>query len=193
VRGRSTPWPISRVRGMLSGMSTPRNPKQIRRVSLGEGTELVVRATRGGLRVLIEGDAEFEIVQTPADAPSREPRERPRDLRVERALAALRAEPARRFSIAELAKVAGASRSNFARLFTQSLGVTPHAWLAAHRLELARRLVTETRQGLAEIASQTGYASEFGLSRAFKRRFGVAPGVFRRATARTSTAIRCAA
>ena len=174
-------------------MSTPRNEKQIRRVSLGEGTALVVRARRGGSSVVIEGDAEFEIVQLPAEALPPEPRERPRDLRVERALAALRAEPARHFSIAELAKLAGASRSNFARLFTRALGSTPHAWLAAHRLELARRLVTETRQSLAEIASQTGYASEFGLSRAFKRRFGVAPGVFRRATARAATAIRCAA
>ena len=173
-------------------MGAPQHEQQVRRVSLAEGTELVVRATRGGLSILIEGDGELEL-RSPLSARRDEDLERPRDLRVERALAAMRAEPTRRFSMLELAKLAGASRSNFVRLFTRSMGATPSAWLATHRLELARQLLTQTDQRLAEIASHTGYASEFGLSRAFKRRFGVAPSVFRRATRQGSTAIRCAA
>jgi transcriptional regulator GlxA family with amidase domain len=174
-------------------MGVPQRQKQVRRVSVKEGTELVVRATRGALTVTIEADAEFELVPSAASARGGEPLQRPRDLRVERALAAMRAEPTRRFSMLELAKLAGASRSNFVRLFTRALGATPSAWLTTHRLELARRLLAETNLGLAELANQTGYASEFGLSRAFKRRFGVAPSVFRRATRAATSALRCAA
>ncbi len=174
-------------------MGAPQREKQVRRVSVAEGTELVVRSTRGALSITIEGDGEFELVHSAVSGRRDELMERPRDLRIERALAAMRAEPTRRFSMLELARLAGASRSNFVRLFTRAVGATPSAWLTTHRLELARRLLTETDQGLAEIASRTAYASEFGLSRAFKRRFGVAPSVFRRATRTASTALRCAA
>jgi transcriptional regulator GlxA family with amidase domain len=173
-------------------MSASPKEQRIRRVLVGEGMELLIHATRGSLSVTIEGDGEFEIVPT-ASTTGDVRGERPRDLRVERALAALRAEPARRFTTRELAKLAGSSASNFVRLFTRAMGVSPSAWLAQHQLELARRLVAETNQGLAEIASQTGYASEFGLSRAFKRRFGVSPSVFRRVAGGASGAIRCAA
>jgi transcriptional regulator GlxA family with amidase domain len=174
-------------------MGAPQREKQVRRLSVPEGTELVVRATGGALSITIEGDGEFELVRSPVSGPRDEAMARPRDLRVERALAAMRAEPTRRFSMLELARLAGASRSNFVRLFTRAVGATPSAWLTTHRLELARQLLAETNQGLAEIASRSGYASEFGLSRAFKRRFGVAPSVFRRATRSASNALRCAA
>ena len=115
------------------------------------------------------------------------------DLRVEKALAALHADPKRRWNVSELAKLAGSSRSNLARLFIACLGVTPSAWLTARRLELAQSLLLETSVGLAEVAARTGYASEFALSRAFKRRFGVAPGVFRRTSRSGGRPIRCAA
>jgi transcriptional regulator GlxA family with amidase domain len=175
-------------------MSTPAKERKTRRLAVTSGTELVVRATGQDLVVIIEGDdGELELVRSPAEARVTVPPSLPRDLRVERALAAARAQPDRRFSVSELAKIAGASRATFVRSFTRSVGVTPSVWLAAQRLELARTLLVETDAGLAELASRTGYASEFSLSRAFKRRFGVAPGVLRRATRKAALAIRCAA
>jgi len=154
--------------------------------------ELVIRAHRGRVVVMVEGDGEVSMRASalPANATSRScvP-----DVRIERALAALRASPNRRFTVRALAKHAGASPSTFARLFVQSLGMTPNAWLVAERLARAERLLVETRASLAEIAARTGYASEFALSRAFKRRFGVAPGLFRRTAALGGTPIRCAA
>lgn len=174
-------------------MSTERNEQTIRRVALGVGAELLVRVKRGELVVFIEGDGELELVQRGGEVLGHEPVRRTRELGLERALAAVRADPARRFTVRQLAKLAGASQSTFLRRFVRSMGTAPHVWLAALRLEFARTLVIETDRGLAEIASQTGYSSAFGLSRAFKRHFGVAPSVLRRTTTEAPAAARCAA
>jgi transcriptional regulator GlxA family with amidase domain len=111
------------------------------------------------------------------------------DLRIARVLAALRREPARSFRVKELARLAGASRANFARLFRAATGRSPIRYLAERRLELAAQLLLTTPEPLSRIARETGYGSEFSLSRAFKRRFGIAPAYYRSA----SSQIRCAA
>jgi transcriptional regulator GlxA family with amidase domain len=104
------------------------------------------------------------------------------DPRIERALDAMRREPTRRWTVAELARVAGLSRSAFARRFTHTLGVPPLKWLAEHRLELARERLVSTDLPLAAIAAEVGYVCEFAFAKAFKRLFGRAPGLFRRAS-----------
>jgi transcriptional regulator GlxA family with amidase domain len=172
-------------------MST--QPRKQRRISLSAGTELIVRARRGDVVVVIEGEGELEIARRTTSARSSGVKARPRDLRVERALSAVRADPTRRYGVRDLAKLAGASPSTLVRLFVRHLGITPSAWLATERLELARTLLTDTDQGLAEIASRIGYASEFGLSRAFKRHFGVAPSILRRVPVAVQAPVRCAA
>ena len=101
------------------------------------------------------------------------------DLRVSRALRAMRQEPSAAWNVRRLAKVAGASRASFARLFQRELGLSPKRWLRAHRLELAAERLRTTSATLAAIATQVGYVSEFSLSRAFKRHFGVAPAQYR--------------
>lgn len=162
-----------------------------------ETAELLVRLTPGSVLLLPDGCG-FELrsghVQELAAASRAQAANgaRPRDLRVEKALRAMQAEPHRRWTLAELAKRAGSSRSTFAKLFAAELGETPASWLARKRLELARELVEAGDAKLAEIAERVGYASEFALSRAFKRRFGIAPGRLRQATVGASP-IRCAA
>jgi transcriptional regulator GlxA family with amidase domain len=103
------------------------------------------------------------------------------DAQIERALDAMKREPTRRWTVRELARVAGLSRSAFARRFTQALGVPPLKWLGKHRLELARERLVSTDLPLAAIAAEVGYACEFAFAKAFKRLFGRAPGLFRRA------------
>jgi AraC-like DNA-binding protein len=56
----------------------------------------------------------------------------------------------------------------------------PVRWLAEHRLRIAQERLVETDLGLAAIASEIGYATEFAFAKAFKRMVGVAPGRFRR-------------
>ena len=92
----------------------------------------------------------------------------------------MKRDPARRWTVAELARKAGLSRAPFARRFLRATGTSPLRWLTAHRLDLARRRVVEGERSLAEIAAEVGYATEFALSKAFKRMFGMAPIVYRR-------------
>jgi AraC-like DNA-binding protein len=113
------------------------------------------------------------------------------DLRIARVLFAVQKQPARRWNVPELAKLAGASRAAFTRLFRAATGSSPKRWLTARRLELAAQRLAETDETLAQIATHVGYVSEFALSRAFKRHYGVAPTSYRKAQLRSP--IRCAA
>lgn len=111
------------------------------------------------------------------------------DLRIARVLRAVQAEPARRFHVRELAKLAGASRASFVRLFQAATGSSPQRWLTERRLERARQLLLQSPATLARVAADVGYQSEFSFSRAFKRRYGQSPVHFRQA----HSPIRCAA
>lgn len=101
------------------------------------------------------------------------------DRGLSRSLASIHASPAERWTVARLAKLARMSRASFARRFTQRVGTTPLAYVAARRLDVAARLLRETDQPLGEIAAAVGYESEFALSRAFKRSRDLAPGRYR--------------
>jgi len=115
------------------------------------------------------------------EAPASSTRGDIHDIHVERALEAMKKDPARRWTVASLARIAGLSRAPFARRFQRAMKTSPLKWLTEHRLDLARRRLRESDAGLAWIATEIGYASEFAFSKAFKRMFGIAPGLFRRA------------
>ena len=104
----------------------------------------------------------------------------PCDSHVARALAAMKADPSRRWTVAALGRVAGLSRAALARRFTSALGVSPLRWLAEHRLRLAEERLVDTDLPLAAIAADVGYRCEFAFAKAFKRIVGMPPGVFRR-------------
>lgn len=103
------------------------------------------------------------------------------DLAVERALAIMRRDLGRPHRIAELARAVGLSRAAFARRFRAAVGAPPERHWAELRMQHAARRLAETDLGLAAIAAEVGYRSEFAFSRAFKRWSGVAPGNYRRA------------
>jgi AraC-like DNA-binding protein len=50
-------------------------------------------------------------------------------------------------------------------------------------MDLAARRLVESDDSLAAIAAEIGYESEFAFGKAFKRRFGVPPGTYRRSSA----------
>jgi AraC-like DNA-binding protein len=103
-----------------------------------------------------------------------------RDPFLSRAITAIHAAPGKPWTVQSLAKEAGLSRSAFARQFVQKIGVAPLAYLTRFRLGMAARLLLNTDSTLAQVAGHVGYESEFALSRAFKRIFGVAPSNYRR-------------
>jgi transcriptional regulator GlxA family with amidase domain len=102
------------------------------------------------------------------------------DPRVAQAAARMEAQLDSPESIAETAAAVGLSPRRLESLFRQAFGTTPGAHALALRLQAARRMLTETRHPLAEVALRTGFTSPATLSRAFRRAYGMAPGAVRK-------------
>lgn len=102
-----------------------------------------------------------------------------RDPVVGRALALLHARPAEDWTLARLAREAGASRSTLAERFACFVGLPPMQYLARWRIQRAARRLAEDREKISAVAHAVGYASEAAFSRAFKKATGVAPAEWR--------------
>ena len=87
----------------------------------------------------------------------------------------MHADPAHRWTLAELAKEAGLSRSIFAQRFRKQVGETPMGYLATWRMVLARERLANGREPLVAIANALGYGSENAFSTAFHRIIGCSP------------------
>jgi len=77
--------------------------------------------------------------------------------------------------VAALAEIARRSEFHFTRVFTRSVGMTPHRYVVHQRLQRAVELLRDGRSGLAEIAASTGFADQSHLSRWVRRVHGVSP------------------
>jgi AraC-like DNA-binding protein len=75
--------------------------------------------------------------------------------------------------VSALAKLAGRSLFHFTRVFSRSVGMTPHRYVVHLRLQRAIELVRDGRFGLAEIAARTGVADQSHMSRWVRRVHGV--------------------
>jgi AraC family transcriptional regulator, activator of mtrCDE len=98
-----------------------------------------------------------------------------------RALAGMLTEPARSWTLDELAERGNTSRATIVRLFRKAVDAAPLAFLSELRFSLARHHVLATNMPLAVIAEEVGHQSETAFSRAYHRRFRVAPGADRKA------------
>jgi AraC-like DNA-binding protein len=103
-----------------------------------------------------------------------------RDRYVGRVLSLLHAQPAFPWTVDELARKVGLSRSALAQRFTDLLGQPPMQYLARWRMQVAAQELLAGRKSLAAIAEQVGYESEAAFSRAFRREIGVAPAGWRK-------------
>jgi transcriptional regulator GlxA family with amidase domain len=83
-------------------------------------------------------------------------------------------------SVEALARRAAMSPRNFTRRFRAETGETPARFVELARLEGARLALERGDLGLEQLASELGFQSAEVLRRAFVRRFGVAPSVWRR-------------
>lgn len=84
------------------------------------------------------------------------------------------------FNITELARRVGCSREHLTRQFTHTVGTTPLEYLLRHRLRQAMQALGTGDDKLENLARECGFSSANYLCRAFRRRFGVTPAVFRR-------------
>jgi len=90
------------------------------------------------------------------------------------------AAPGESMTVSVLAQYVGLSPSHFARAFKLSRGTSPARWLLLKRLELAKALLIETDQPLAEIAAACGFLEPSHFTKRFRQVVGVTPGVWRR-------------
>jgi AraC-like DNA-binding protein len=108
-----------------------------------------------------------------------------RDAVVGRALACLHSRPAETWTVEQLAKEVGTSRSVLAEKFTEYLGESPIAYLMQWRMQLAAQALSTTSSSVLEVAMDVGYQSEAAFNRAFRREFGVPPARYRAQTRAT--------
>jgi len=103
-----------------------------------------------------------------------------RDTYVACALALLHRDIARPWTVDELGRVVGLSRSALADRFIRLIGMPPMHYLASWRMQVAMQKLRSTSASLAQVAEVVGYESEAAFSRAFKKAVGTAPASWRR-------------
>jgi AraC-like DNA-binding protein len=103
-----------------------------------------------------------------------------RDPQVGAALALMHARPAEPWTLEQLAREVGMSRSVLADRFVHYVQEPPMHYLTRWRMQLATRLLERQGSGIAQVAEEVGYESEAAFNRAFKKVVGVPPGAWRR-------------
>lgn len=98
---------------------------------------------------------------------------------VGRALGFLHGSSAQVWTLEELARQSGVSRSVLADRFTHLVGCPPMQYLTRWRMQLAARLLTDGSMKVAAVAQEVGYNSEAAFSRTFKRITGASPAAWR--------------
>ena len=101
------------------------------------------------------------------------------DARLAEAIRQMHADPARPWTMADLAKQAALSRSAFFDRFARNVGVPPMEYLLSWRMALAKDLLRRQDIEIAEVAERVGYGSASTFSTAFSRHVGQPPGRFR--------------
>jgi AraC-like DNA-binding protein len=96
------------------------------------------------------------------------------------AITAMHESPGHRWTLQELAELAGMSRSIFALRFKETVGTSPMEYLTRWRMLLAGDRLTNSSDPLSVIALSLGYESESAFGAAFKRVMGCSPRQFSR-------------
>ena len=102
------------------------------------------------------------------------------DPRLSRAFKAVHARVDHGWTVEELAREAGMSRSAFAARFRDSVGLSPLDYVTRWRMFRAGALLRRGERSIAEIAITVGYENESAFAKAFKRVTGTTPGAYRR-------------
>lgn len=102
----------------------------------------------------------------------------PGDQRIRHVIAVLNDNP--NYSNSELAALAGMSTNGFHRLFTEQVGMTPHAYVLQRKIDLACGLLTHSTETIDAIAATCGFNDRAYFARAFRRQLKVTPSEYRR-------------
>src|SRR4030095_10231848 len=78
----------------------------------------------------------------------------------------MHADPARDWTVDDLGREVGASRSVLAQRFAELVGEAPMRYLANWRMQLAKQMMRDGARNIQEVAARVGYDSEAALNRA---------------------------
>ena len=81
-------------------------------------------------------------------------------------------------ALEDLARIGNLSPYHLHRVFTQEVGISPHAFQVTVRVAKAKALVYQGRP-LRAVAAETGFSDQSHFTREFKRFTGLTPGAFR--------------
>ncbi len=109
------------------------------------------------------------------------------DARLMNALQIIRTDYPRILGLSELASAVGLSNNQLSRLFAQHLGRSLPEEVNRVRIEAARRLLTETKDSVKEIAFRCGFSSPNYFNKIFKEHTGQKPSAFRHSAAAPPT------
>jgi AraC-like DNA-binding protein len=144
---------------------------------------------RPGVTALVDSLAETLLVQTLLGYVERlsQPEEASflaaiQDKSIGRVLGLIHKDPARDWTLDELALAGAMSRSVLTERFKTLVGASPMVYLAHWRMLKARELLRDTSLSIAQVAQAVGYETEFSFGKAFKRVIGKPPGQTRKNT-----------
>jgi AraC-like DNA-binding protein len=103
-----------------------------------------------------------------------------KDRFVRKAVTLIHSDFSKPWSVGELSKMVGLSRSALAGRFVEHFGEPPMQYVARRRIALAADALLSTTDGVVQIAANVGYDSEAAFNRAFKREYGLPPATWRR-------------
>ena len=115
-----------------------------------------------------------EIEQTPAPGKVQE------NLYVEQAVLYIRNNYTRNIRIKDIAAYVRVNRSYLYKLFEENLHVSPQEFLTNFRISRSRELLELTELSIEGVALSCGYQDALVFSKAFKKRLGLPPSVYRR-------------
>jgi AraC family transcriptional activator FtrA len=98
-------------------------------------------------------------------------------------LDAIRAAPARDWTVQEMARQAAMSMRTFIRRFTETTGHPPGEWVNRLRVEEAKRLLEATPLAIEEVAERSGFGSVITMRHHFRSQIGLSPREYREAFA----------
>ncbi len=94
-------------------------------------------------------------------------------------LEAIRAEPARDWTVRDMAASLAMSQRTFIRRFTETTGLPPGEWVIAIRVEEAKTLLETTDIGIEEVARRAGFGSVEAMRHHFRKAVGLSPRDYR--------------
>lgn len=102
------------------------------------------------------------------------------DERLARSIREMHRDPARAWTVEQLAKVAALSRSAYFQRFTRAVGLPPMEYLVAWRMAIAKDMLDRQDVGMEQVAERVGYSSASTFSAAFARYVGRPPSGYAR-------------